>query len=182
MRIEEYQPTPFQARFHESPRRYRALVGGVGSGKTTALLVDAVRMAESTKRKEILVAVPGGLAPFVTAKIEALLGRGPGQAGLFSFPMGSRLSVVTVPRGEGRTLLGGQWAAAYVTNAGDLTASDYAYLFTRIRVPGLDYRLSLEDEETDFITRLPDLPEGEDLVVFVPPTKRNPHAPPSGAL
>lgn len=38
-----YEPYPKQAAFHASPAKYRAMVGGFGSGKTSALLMEALR-------------------------------------------------------------------------------------------------------------------------------------------
>lgn len=41
-----YRPLPHQASFHRSPARYRALVGGVGSGKTVAGAREALKQAQ----------------------------------------------------------------------------------------------------------------------------------------
>lgn len=38
----DYQPLPTQARFHASPAKFRAFVGGLGSGKTRAGCVEAL--------------------------------------------------------------------------------------------------------------------------------------------
>lgn len=53
-----YEPHPAQRRFHESKARYRAFVGGIGSGKTLAGVHEAIRVAMQQRGSLGMIVAP----------------------------------------------------------------------------------------------------------------------------
>ncbi len=53
-----YQPTERQKNFHESTERFECIEGGMGSGKTHALVMDAYRFARGFPDAKVYVFAP----------------------------------------------------------------------------------------------------------------------------
>lgn len=54
----EYSPLPSQARFHESPARFRGFSGPIGSGKSQALCQEAIKMSYINAGRHGLIGAP----------------------------------------------------------------------------------------------------------------------------
>ena len=54
----KYQPLPSQAKFHRMRSTYKGFSGPVGSGKTEALVMEAIRMASLNSGRTGLLCAP----------------------------------------------------------------------------------------------------------------------------